>query len=217
MSEKPLDRRSLLIAGSAGLIAGSTLAAVRPPHAQAQDPPGPESPDPAPAGPREAAFERDYDPPSFRPSWKKEQINRTLAQDFVIYAHSDREMTQKLLDREPGLINAAIDWGGGDWETALGGASHMGRRDVVELLLSRGARSDLFCAAMLGQIEIVRSWLTLQPALIDAKGPHGFSLHFHAQVGGETAKDTLDYLQSVKQVELRPVPFLNQKSSAGKS
>jgi hypothetical protein len=93
----------------------------------------------------------------------------------------------------------------------------MGRRDVVELLLSRGARSDLFCAAMLGQIEIVRSWLTLQPALIDAKGPHGFSLHFHAQVGGETAKDTLDYLQSVKQVELRPVPFLNQKSSAGKS
>lgn len=134
-----------------------------------------------------------------------------MAQDFVIYAHSDLEMTRKLLDREPGLLNAAIDWGGGDWETALGGASHMGRRDVVDLLLSHGARSDLFCAAMLGQIEIVRTWLTLQPTLIDAKGPHGFSLHFHAQVGGEEAKETLDYLQSIKQVELKPIPFLNQK------
>jgi hypothetical protein len=134
-----------------------------------------------------------------------------MAQDFVIYAHSDLEMTRKLLDREPGLLNAAIDWGGGDWETALGGASHMGRRDVVDLLLSHGARSDLFCAAMLGQIEIVRTWLTLQPTLIDAKGPHGFSVHFHAQVGGEEAKETLDYLQSIKQVELKPIPFLNQK------
>jgi len=204
-----LDRRAFGVATTAALVAACSS------RGEAQDaPPPPQEP---PLGPREASFERDYDPPSFKPSWKKEQINRTLAQDFVIYAHSDLEMTRKLLDREPGLINAAIDWGGGDWETALGGASHMGRRDVVELLLSRGARSDLFCAAMLGQLEIVRSWLTLQPTLIDAKGPHGFSLHFHAQVGGETAKETLDYLQSIKQIELRPIPFLNQKSPPGKS
>jgi hypothetical protein len=52
--------------------------------------------------------------------------------------------------------------------------------------------------------------------LIDAKGPHGFSLHFHAQVGGEKSKETLDYLQSVKQVELRPVPFLNKKPASDK-
>lgn len=190
------DRRTFGIAAGAALTSAYSLQAI------GQDPP---------SGPTEATFERDYDPPSFKPSWKKEQINRTMAQDFVIYAHSDLEMTRKLLDRVPGLLNAAIDWGDGDWETALGGASHMGRRDVVDLLLSRGARSDLFCAAMLGQIEIVRTWLTLQPTLIDAKGPHGFSLHFHAQVGGEGAKETLDYLQSIKQVELRPIPFLNQK------
>ncbi|MFZ4080554.1 MAG: hypothetical protein ACOYKN_04955 [Pirellula sp.] len=167
-----------------------------------------------PGGPIESPFERDYDAPSFKPSWKKPQINRLLAQDFVIFAHSDLEMTKKLLDREPGLINASIDWGGGDWETALGGASHMGRHDIVEFLLSRGARIDLFCAAMQGQTEAVRSFLTLQPALIDAKGPHGFGLHFHAQVGGETSKETLDYLQSVKAVELKPIPFLNKPPSS---
>ena len=133
-----------------------------------------------------------------------------LAQDFVIYAHSDLEMVSKLLDREPGLLNASIDWGGGDWETGLGGASHMGRHDIVELLIGRGARVDLFCATMLGQIEVVKSLLTLQPNLIDAKGPHGFSLHFHAQVGGDRAKETLDYLQSIKPLELKPVPFLKK-------
>ncbi len=162
-------------------------------------------------GPVEAPFERDYPAPSFKPSWKKQQVNRELVQDFVIYAHSDLEMVKKLLDREPGLLNGSVDWGGGDWETALGGASHMGRRDIVEHLLSRGARIDLFCATMMGLLEVVKSFLTLQPTLIEARGPHGFSLHFHAQVGGESALATLDYLQSVKQIELKPIPFLNKK------
>ena len=175
------------------------------------DKPAPEKKADAPAGPVEAPFERDYAPPGFKPSWKKEQINRTMAQDFIIFAHSYLEMTKKLLEREPGLINASIDWGAGDWETALGGSSHMGRKDIVEFLLSKGARIDLFCATMLGQLDAVKAFLALEPALIDARGPHGFGLHFHAQVGGEKAKETLDYLQTVKTVELKPIPFLNQK------
>lgn len=166
-------------------------------------------------GPQEAAFERNYDPPKFKPSWAKEQVNRQLLQDFVIFAHSDLAMVKQLLEREPGLLNGAVDWGGGDFETALGGASHMGKHDIVEYLLERGARIDIFCAAMTGQIDAVRSFLTLQPALIDAKGPHGFSLHFHAQVGGERSAAVLEYLQSIKQVELKPIPFLRPKPAAG--
>ncbi len=163
-----------------------------------------------PSGPVEAPFERDYEPPKFKPSWKKQQINRSMAQDFVIYAHSDLDKVKMLLEREPGLLNATIDWGAGDWETGLGGASHMGRRDIVEFLLERGARPDLFCAAMLGQTDVVKAMLSLQPGLIEAKGPHGFSLHFHAQVGGDASAATLEYLQSIKQVELKPIPFLKK-------
>lgn len=164
------------------------------------------------AGPRESQFSRDYEAPKFKPSWAKEQINRQLLQDFVIYAHSDLDMVKKLLEREPGLINGAIDWGDGDFETALGGASHMGKHETVEYLLEKGARIDLFCAAMMGQIEAIRSFLTLQPGLIDAKGPHGFSLHFHAQVGGDRSVAVLEYLQSIKPLELKPIPFLKSKS-----
>jgi hypothetical protein len=160
-------------------------------------------------GPLEAPFERDYPAPGFKPGWKKPQINRLFVQDFVIYAHSDLGMVKRLLEKEPALLNATMDWGGGDWETGLGGASHMGRRDIAEFLLEQGARIDIFCAAMMGQLDAVKAFLTLQPKLIDAKGPHGLTLHFHAQAGGTGAAAVLDYLQSIKKMELKPVPFLN--------
>jgi hypothetical protein len=169
-----------------------------------------DAPPKARRGPVEAAFKGDYDAPSFKPSWKREQINRQLVQDFVIYAHSDLAMVKKLFAKEPALLNAAMDWGAGDWETGLGGASHMGRRDIVEYLLEKGARIDIFCAAMMGQLDAVKAFLALQPKLIDAKGPHGFTLHFHAQVGGEKAEKVLAHLQSIKKVELKPSPFLKK-------
>jgi hypothetical protein len=201
MSES-ISRRSLV--ATAGLLFASAAEL-----SGADDKPKTDAP-PAPAGPTEAAFERDYPPPGFKPSWKKPQINRLLVQDFVIYAHSELGMVKKLLEKEPGLLNAMMDWGGGDWESGLGGASHMGRRDIVEFLLEKGARIDIFCAAMMGQLEAVKAFLTLQPRLIDARGPHGFTLHFHAQVGGQEAEKVLDYLQSIKKLELKPVPFLKK-------
>jgi hypothetical protein len=165
-------------------------------------------------GPIEASFSRDYPPPGFKPSWKKPQLNRLLVQDFVIYAHSELDMVKKLLDKEPALLNATMDWGHGDWETGLGGASHMGRHDIVEFLLDRGARIDIFCAAMMGRLDAVKSFLTLQPKLIDAKGPHGLSLHFHAQVGDQRSENVLAYLQSIRKVELKPVPFLKKSTGS---
>lgn len=210
------DRRTFGLLTATGTAIAFATSAATDTYAQGDNKPKDEKPgdekpaESGPKGPVEAAFERDYAAPGFKPSWRKEQINRTLAQDFIIYAHSDLEMTRKLLEREPALVNASIDWGGGDWETALGGASHMGQREIVDLLLASGARIDLFCATMLGQLDAVKAFLTLQPKLIDAKGPHGFSLHFHAQVGGDAAKETLDYLQSIKTVELRAIPFLKK-------
>jgi hypothetical protein len=161
-----------------------------------------------PAAPVEAVFVRDYPEPGFKPGWKKPQINRTMVQDFVIYAHSDLDMTKKLLDKEPMLINAMMDWGAGDWESGLGGATHMARRDIVEFLLERGARIDIFTATMMGQLDAVKSFLALQPKLIDARGPHGFSLHFHAQLAGKDADKMVAYLQTIKKVELKPNPFV---------
>ncbi len=220
---RPLNRRSFAAASAAGLAltCGPGLVLGQDPQESPHKKKSPHSKDESKdekkkeRKPVEAPFERDYDAPKFKPSWKRPQINREMSQDFVIYAHSDLEMVKKLLEREPGLLNASMDWGAGDWETALGGASHMGRKDIVEFLLSQGARNDIFCAAMMGLLDVVKALITLEPNLIDSRGPHGrFDLHFHAQVGGEDSKPVLDYLQSVKEKKLGPNPFMRKKKSA---
>src|SRR5258708_38611048 len=99
-----------------------------------------------------------------------------LGRMFVANGHGDVDAVRSALEDEPTLANAAWDWGGGDWETALGAAGHMGRRDIAELLMTHGARIDLFVAAMLGEIEIVIAILEAHPEMRDSLGPHGIPL-----------------------------------------
>jgi hypothetical protein len=119
-----------------------------------------------------------------------------LVNEFVLKAHGDLEVVKRLLEEEPALLNAAWDWGGGDWETGLGAAAHVGRRDIALYLLERGARMDVFAAAMLGEVEVVRAMLEAQPPLRDSHGPHGIPLVAHAEAGGEEARKVLDLLQA---------------------
>ena len=127
----------------------------------------------------------------------KPALDAGLVEEFVQVAHADYARTQELLTREPGLVNATWDWGGGDFETALGAASHMGRREIAIFLLEHGARLDVFAAAMLGKLEIVRAALTTYPNAINIPGPHGISLIEHAKFGGEEAKAVLEFLESL--------------------
>jgi hypothetical protein len=124
-------------------------------------------------------------------------IKSELVAAFVGNAHGDLEKVKQLLAQEPALLNAAHDWGGGDWETALGAAAHMGRRDIAGFLLERGTRLDLFAAAMLGHLEIVKAILLASPASRTAPGSHGIPLIAHARAGGSEAAAVLDYLQSL--------------------
>lgn len=117
-----------------------------------------------------------------------------LVKDFVIAGHGNLAKVKDMLAVNPSLLNACWDWGGGDFETALEGAGHVGSRDVAEFLIANGARMNIFVAAMLGRIEIVRSTLTAFPNLKQSKGPHGLDLLHHARKGGDQAKAVLDFL-----------------------
>ena len=123
-------------------------------------------------------------------------LSPETVQSFVGSAHGDLERVRALLEQEPALVNAAWDWGGGDWETGLGSAAHMGRRDIAELLLAHGARLDIFAAAMLGQLGIVRAIVDAYPEVLRSRGPHGIPLLAHAQAGGPDAAEVLAFLQS---------------------
>jgi hypothetical protein len=128
---------------------------------------------------------------------KRSALESTLVQEFVSKSHADLEGVKELLSQEPAVINSAWDWGGGDWETGLGAAAHMGRRDIATCLLENGARLDLFAAAMLGNLEIVRATLETYPDSINIRGPHGIPLIAHAQAGGNQAIQVYEYLKSL--------------------
>ena len=123
------------------------------------------------------------------------QFDRAGVKRFVIAGHVNLPAVKAMLAEEPNLINGTIDWGNGDFETALGGASHMGRRDIAEYLLEHNARLDIFAATMLGKIDIVKAAVAAFPNIVRVPGPHGIPLIVHAEKGGPAAKDVLEFLR----------------------
>lgn len=128
---------------------------------------------------------------------KKPALAASLVEEFVGNAHGNLACVKDLLENEPALVNATWDWGGGDFETALGAAAHMGNRLIANYLLERGARLDIFAAAVLGNLEIIKATLTLYPDMINTPGPHGIPLIAHAKAGGDESKAVWDYLNSL--------------------
>lgn len=114
-------------------------------------------------------------------------LDPALVKEFVVAGHANIPRVRELLATQPALINACWDWGAGDFECALNGASHIGRRDMALMLLEAGARLDAPCAAMLGETEFIVTMLRLSPAAANARGAHGFSLLYHAAYSGKVA------------------------------
>jgi hypothetical protein len=107
---------------------------------------------------------------------------------FVGLAHKDANLDRvaAMVEREPRLVYASWDWGGGDWETGLGGASHVGSKKMARFLLEKGARIDAFCAAMLGEKDVIGALVAADPGVVNARGPHGYCLLYHAAISGDT-------------------------------
>ena len=126
-----------------------------------------------------------------------------LVREMVGVAHFDPARVRALLERQPSLARATYDWGYGDWESALGAASHVGNREIAELLLSHGARPDIFSAAMLGQLDVVKAHIAAYPGAQRIKGPHSISLLAHARAGKERAAPVLRYLEELGDADPR--------------
>ncbi len=120
-----------------------------------------------------------------------------LAREMVKVSHFDLNRVKELVEAKPSLARAAWDWGFGDWETALGAASHMGNRPIAEYLMEKGARPSLFSAAMLGHLEVVKAFVAAQPGVQRIRGPHGIPLLAHAKAGGEASRGVLSFLESL--------------------
>lgn len=123
-------------------------------------------------------------------------LDQELVREFIFAAHGDFAKVQVLYEQEPALLHAVMNWDAGDWESGLGAAAHTGRRDIALFLLARGARMDIFTAAMLGNLAIVQAMIEAQPEALTATGAHGIPLLHHARMGGEQAQPVFNYLQT---------------------
>jgi hypothetical protein len=120
-----------------------------------------------------------------------------LVKEMVGVSHGNVARVRELLQQHPELAKASWDWGYGDWETALGAASHVGNRAIAELLVEHGAPPTHFSAAMLGQLEVLKAFVAASPGLQAMRGPHGIPLMVHARLGGPPAAAVVSYLESL--------------------
>ena len=127
-----------------------------------------------------------------------------LVQEVVVVAHGNVTRVKELVGKRATLAKATWDWGFGDWETALGAASHVGNREIAEFLLAHGAHPTIFSAAMLGQLEVVKAFVTSAPGIQRTRGPHSISLMSHALAGRPAAQAVVEYLKSVQGADDRP-------------
>ena len=127
---------------------------------------------------------------------KADPLPAEKVKEFVSAGHNNLEKVKQLLVEFPTLIYATWDLGGGDFETAIEGAGHVGNKEIANFLISQGARTNMFVLTMLGKTEIVKPYLDAFPEYLKARGPHGFTLLHHAQRGGDDARELLEYVQS---------------------
>lgn len=125
-----------------------------------------------------------------------------LAREAVGVSHGNLKRIQELVERQPALARAAIDWGFGDWESCIDAASHTGNKPIADFLLTNGARPTIFSAAMLGQLDVVKSFIAARPGVQRTLGPHGLTLMWHAKQGRDDALPVVQYLTTLGDADI---------------
>jgi len=130
------------------------------------------------------------------------QQDPTVVKDAVGASHGNFARIRELVEQQPAMARASIDWGFGDWETCIDAASHVGNKPIADFLLTHGARPTLFSAAMMGQIDTVKAFVAARPGIQKIYGPHGITLMAHAKAGGPDAAAVVQYLVSLGDADI---------------
>jgi Ankyrin repeat len=131
------------------------------------------------------------------PTMNTNKLDAEMVQDFVGNCHGNLGRVQELYEKEPRLVFASHDWGGGDFESGIEAAGHTGQKEIAAFLLAKGARVNFFLLCMLGKVQMVKTMIQDFPELVNAKGPHGFTPLHHAIQGGEEAREVRALLESM--------------------
>jgi len=141
-------------------------------------------------------------------------MNDNMVSSIVGASHGNFDKVKELVNSRPELAGASWDWGFGDWETALGAASHVGRRDIAEFLISHGARPDIFTYTMMGMLKSVQEIIETVPGIQTHGGPHGITLLQHGKnrledknisaTDAANVNKVISYLESLGNADVKP-------------
>ncbi len=107
---------------------------------------------------------------------------------FAALATGQTERFHDLLDTHPGLVDARNENG----DSLLLSAVYAGRRDLFDVLLTKGAGVSVFEAAALGLRDRVERHLENDPTLVGAYSHDGWTpLHLASFFGHEEVADLL--------------------------
>ena len=109
------------------------------------------------------------------------ELDRAIVEQCVGSAHGDLDKVRELVERHPALVDARASWD----ESPIEAAAQLGRRDIIEYLLSRGAPLDFFTACVLGRADVVQTELASHPDRARDHGVHGLPSLYFAAIGGQ--------------------------------
>jgi hypothetical protein len=193
MNNIPFQRRRFIKSSAFGLIGITAFG-----YSSAQD-----------------TFNKTFSPDNGEPLfYRYPGIHDNLVSSVVGSSHGNFDKVKELVNKRPELAIASWDWGFGDCETALGAASHVGRRDIAEFLMSHGARPDIFTFTMMGMLKSVKEIIETVPGIQTHPGPHGITLLQHAKNRLENKDITetdkanvnkvISYLQGLGNADIKP-------------
>jgi hypothetical protein len=143
-----------------------------------------------------------------------------LVKDAVGASHGNFARIRELVEKQPAMARASIDWGFGDWETCIDAAAHVGNKPIADFQLSNGARPTIFSAAMMGQLDAVKAFIAARPGIQKTLGPHGITLMSHAKAGGPDAAAVVQYLAALGDADMptptQPLAPADRDALAGK-
>lgn len=74
---------------------------------------------------------------------KPQAIKLEIVKEFVGVSHSNLDRVKEMLENDPQLLHVSYDWGGGDYESGIEAAGHVGNKEIAAYLLSKGARYNI--------------------------------------------------------------------------
>lgn len=135
-------------------------------------------------------------------------------------SHGNFARIRELVERQPALARASMDWGFGDWETCIDAAAHVGNKPIADFLLTNGARPTIFSAAMMGQLDTVKAFIAARPGIQRSNGPHGITLMSHAKAGGPDAAAVVQYLTGLGDADTpyatQPIDTMDRDALVGR-